>query len=677
MWMSAALPAFLGVLFIFVPGFLVAAALRVKGFDAVAIAPPISVALIALSAVLAPSLGWQWALWVPFAFAIALALVAFGLGFLGEKLGFADAPHRRKLSTTIERSPMTWNFKAQLWFYVSVALGSVLAMRNVARSVGDPAWIAQTWDVSFHLNAVRFIANTGNASSLFIASMTSGDKDPEFYPAAWHDIVSLVFMHTDASIPVATNAVALVVAGIVWPLSVVYMVRSIFSARPLTLLIAGIAAASISAFPFSLLYFGILYPNLLGYALLPVGIGMMAQLFRVGLVRYLNTLQAAFLGIFVALGTAFAHPNAVMSLLVLVIPIFVTRIVLQVIAGVKKETPWWVVLLQVLGITAIFVVISILWDVVRPPREAGEMWGPTVAKGQALGELAFNQTLQTMTPLWVVTALSFIGIFFLVTCRNRLYWVFGLWLVLAYFYVAVRTLGWDEGRYDVVGVWYHDSFRLAALAPIAVIIFIAYGIDQLSLKVLQRFQGRETFTVRSKTFSKASALATLAGATVLVLGFLMQSALPLNNYIQRTRTIYEPSIDSELLTLDEYDVLLNLDRLVPEDEAIIVSPFTGASLAYALSDREVSAYHTIWQRTDEENYIYQNLDKAQEDPKVCELLEEENLRYYLWFGWDEINNDGNHAVWYPSFERLWETEGVIEPLYRTGGATLYEIVACD
>lgn len=305
------------------------------------------------------------------------------------------------------------------------------------------------------------------------------------------------------------------------------------------------------------------------------------------------------------------------------------------------------------------------------------MWGPTVAKGQALGELAFNQTLQTMTPLWVVTALSFIGIFFLVTCRNRLYWVFGLWLVLAYFYVAVRTLGWDEGRYDVVGVWYHDSFRLAALAPIAVIIFIAYGIDQLSLKVLQRFQGRETFTVRSKTFSKASALATLAGATVLVLGFLMQSALPLNNYIQRTRTIYEPSIDSELLTLDEYDVLLNLDRLVPEDEAIIVSPFTGASLAYALSDREVSAYHTIWQRTDEENYIYQNLDKAQEDPKVCELLEEENLRYYLWFGWDEINNDGNHAVWYPSFERLWETEGVIEPLYRTGGATLYEIVACD
>ncbi|WP_326503791.1 DUF6541 family protein [Rothia nasimurium] len=677
--MSALLPALVGLLVVFVPGFLVTLALRIRGFDAFAIAPPVSIALIAVSAIIAPALGLAWALWIPFALAAVIAL----LGFLVQA-GFAafdweDIPGGRRLGTTIEREPMVWSVGRQVWLYASVALGALLGLRNLARSIGDAEWISQTWDNSFHLNAVRYIVDHSNASPFFILSMTSASGEPEgFYPLAWHNIVSLVFMYSGESIPVATNATVLVIAGVVWPLSVIYMVRSIFPARPIALVLTGVASASISSFPYSLVYFGVLYPNLLGYSLIPVGIGMMAQLFRVGLVRYLTTVQAVFLGILVALGIALAHPNAIMSMLVLVLPIFATRLILQIIAAVRTEIPWWVALLQGLGILAIFAVVRVLWDVVRPPKEAGEMWGPALKQGQAIGELVFNHPLGMMvTPLWVITIIFFIGAYYLVTCKNRLYWVVGSWLVLVYFYVAVRSLAWEEGRYEVVGTWYHDSYRLAALAPILVLIFIAYGVHQVALLVMDRLPAAGQFKVGSYLLKRETVVATSGVVATLVLTLLLQTSTPLNAYIKNVRALYEPTIDSPLLTPDELDVLERVDDLVPEDKGIVVSAFNGGAFAYALAGREVTSYHTLSEISENDKYIYENLDKAQTDPRVCQILDEENISYFLWFGWVEVNNDGDHAMWYPSFERLWDTEGVIEPVYRSGGATLYEIVACD
>lgn len=677
MWISAVLPALWALAIVLIPGLIVTLALRLKGFDAIAIAPPVSVALIAGGAIVAPMVGVSWSIWVPLAFAVVVAVLGFIVNLLSEKFGFADGPSRRVLGTTIARTPMGWNVKRQVWLYASVALGAIMAMRNLARSVGDANWVSQTWDNIFHLNAIRYIVENHNGSSLFISSMTSGDQPASFYPAAWHDVVSLVFMYSGASIPVATNATVLVVGGIVWPLSVIYLIRSIFPAGRFALLLAGAASASIISFPFSLVFFGVLYPNLLGYSLLPVGIGMMAQLFRVGLARYLTTVQSVFLGTFAALGIAIAHPNAIMSMLVLVIPIFATRIVLQIIAAFKKETPWWVALLQTLAISVLFIVISFMWGVVRPPKEAGEMWNPTLNQGQAFGELLTNEALTTTHPLWLVTALFLVGAFFLVTCRNRLYWIFGTWGVLAYFYVAVRSLGWDDGRYDVVGIWYNDAFRLAALVPAIVIIFIAYGGQQMARLVTEKFETLDFSRISKKAGDRGVVLVTVATVSLVVLTLVLQSAAPLNNYIKRTHNLYEPTLESELLTPDEYNVLDHVDDYVPEDEEIVVSAFNGGSLAYALSDRKVTVYHTLANMTADDWYLYANLDKAGKDPRVCQIMERDNIHYWLWFGWKEVNNDGDHAMWYPSFEKLFRTKGLIEPVYQSGGATLYKLTGCD
>lgn len=671
MWMSVLLPALLGLVIIFIPGLLVVTAARVKGFDAFAISPAVSVALVSISAILAPMLGIKWALWVPYACAAVCALFVFLLIFSCDALGLLDAPSRRRLSTTISPTPMSWSPVRDIWHYLAWAIAAVFLLRNMTNALGRPEWVSQTWDNIFHLNAVRYIAEHENGSSLFIANMTSGGGPTSFYPAVWHDIVSLVFMHSDASIPAATNAIVLIVSACVWPLSIIYMVRNIFSAGRFSLLLTGVVAASLPAYPYLLTYFGVLYPNLLGYALLPVGIGMLAQLFRAGLVRYLATAQSALLGIFVALGTALAHPNAIMSLLVLALPIFATRIVLQIIAAIKRETPWWVAGLQTLGILAIFAIIYYLWGVVRPPAGAGEMWHPDSSPGGALGELLSAQALVITKPLWLVVILFLLGAYYLVAAKNRLYWIFGTWGVLAFFYIAVRSLAWEDGRYDVVGVWYNDAFRLAALAPVVILLFVAYGAQVLALKISLL----DTSRVLPRVRESPKAFIAVGAVALATLAFSLQTSAPLQGFIEKSFWKYAPDNESELLSPDEENVLERVDDIVPENEKIVVQAFNGGPLAYALADREVTAYHVLWTMTDDENYIYQNLNQANNDPKVCEILNRNNLHYYLDFGHIEVNG-ADHTSWYPGFKELTEN-GVTQEVYHSGDAKLYKITACS
>ena len=69
---------------------------------------------------------------------------------------------------------------------------------------------------------------------------------------------------------IATNAAILVVCGVVWTCSLVALLPVLVRPRPVTLVAAGVVSAAIPAFPLLLVKWGVLYPNLLGYALLPV-----------------------------------------------------------------------------------------------------------------------------------------------------------------------------------------------------------------------------------------------------------------------------------------------------------------------------------------------------------------------------------------------------------------------
>lgn len=673
-WSLAVLPALVAITVLIVPGFLIALAAGQKGFDAFGISPALSVATVALSAMVAPLVGIGWSVWVPLVFAVLLAVLVYGVLRGARFLGVVDVPRTSRHEAETVLRPQRWWSRGQLLAYISVMLGALLLGRNITNAIGNVNWVSQTYDVNFHLNAIRYIADTANGSSLTLTSMTAAPDEVSFYPAAWHDIASLAFMLSGADVPVVANTMSVVVGAVVWPIAIVYLARHLLAASHSTILASGVVAAGYVGFPLVLIDFGVLYPNSLGVALMPIGLALVIQLFRVAEVRRLDTATAAVLGVVVALGIALAHPNALMSLLVMVVPVFIFRGILIGVEMVKCRTSLSLGLAQIVGVAAVLGLIWFLWGVVRPPITAGG-WEPEVSDSTAIGEVILNNAVG-IGNLWVLSILALVGAYVIVQSRRTLLWVIGTWAYTAYFYIAARSMSWEDGRDWVTGVWYHDSYRLVVLIPLASIPLVLVGFDFLARYI--------TAYIEKLNWKQSVALVAVTPMILVgALGWSTQTVHRLENYVSFIFWRYAPDLKSPLLTPDEYNVLYAIDQYVPEDATIIANPWTGAGLAYAVSGRKVTGYHTAHTFTYEEEVLTRELPDASTDPEFCRVASEENAYYAIYFGEVEINQDitGIHAKEYKTLEYLADADvidqgGVAEVIYRSGGATLYRITAC-
>ena len=75
---------------------------------------------------------------------------------------------------------------------------------------------------------------------------------------------------THAPIVVSASSVALVTAGLIWPLGCIFLARTVFGPSRTVTYAAAFGSVAFSAFPFWLMGYGVLWANLLGQALLPL-----------------------------------------------------------------------------------------------------------------------------------------------------------------------------------------------------------------------------------------------------------------------------------------------------------------------------------------------------------------------------------------------------------------------
>lgn len=699
-WLSLVPALTVCLLLLVVPGLLVTLAVRMRGFDAVALAPAVSIGLIAVSAVLAPMAGIGWALWIPFAAGLLVAVV-FGLVTWGaRRMGIADYPtksrtHAASSAAATGREPWSgpsddaagtgstrwtgparlggdlaparWFSRGQLAYWISFVIAALAMLRTMKNSLGAPDRFSQTFDNNFHLNVIRYIAEQHNGSSLFVSNMTAGGTGATFYPAAWHDVVSLVFTTaSQGSIPEATNAMIIVVAVVVWPLSVLYLMRSIMRFNLPSVLAAGAVMTGFAAFPVLLVFFGVLYPNFLGVALIPAGLGLVANILRVSAIRRVDTVQAVLLGLVAALGIGFAHPNAVMSLVIMTVPILLVRAAVQVWRAVTRRTGPGVVVLQIVLIAVLLWVIWYLWGLVRPEAGAAT-WGPATSDTQAFGEALLNSPLSLTQGQWVLSILAVVGILAILYTRRNV-WLALVYGVLVYYYICVRWLQWDQDRMWATGVWYNDPYRLAALLPVAAAPLAIVGIHWITQALLD-----SSALDRWKAHAPRILGVVSAITVILALG-LTQFSRPLTDMIHASYGSYDPSEEAQLVNSDELDVIEHLDDYVPADDTVIVNPWTGGALAYALADRQVTAAHTLYTPTKTADVFNGSLNKAAEDPEVCQAVDQDKAKYVLDFGTQEVNQ-GDHGGAFQGLTDL-EQNGVATPVYQSGEAKLLEITAC-
>ena len=329
-WIGAALPVVATMLVVFVPGTALAAAVKVRGATALALAGPLGFATIGVAGVAAAALHTPFGWWSVAVTAAVATAVLLGVRLLASRSG----------------SPLpawdTWRASAVLPVALGVGVASVAIGSIAFGAVPSPDRISQTYDAVFHLNAVQSIVQSGDASSLHLYRLTHPTQSTAFYPAVFHSIAAIAAETTGVPVPVAVNAAWLGTAGPVFAFGCALAARVLFGGTALRrdetapalqpVLIGSIAAVLSSAFvafPYLLLDFGTLYPNGLAYTTLPVGLALIAASTtwperhawrpESPLPRWRTLLLLlGWLG-----GATFAHPRSLVAIVVLAAPLLV------------------------------------------------------------------------------------------------------------------------------------------------------------------------------------------------------------------------------------------------------------------------------------------------------------------------------------------------------------------
>lgn len=654
-WLGFVPVVVLAVVLMYVPGAAIAACLKFRLGPAIGMAPLHSTAAVGLAGTIAGVLGVPWNI---VSFLVVCAMLA-GLSLLltrGVAWPIARVSGRAWLpymSVTIAVASITWRF---------------------TQLVGSPANPAQVFDNVFHLNAVRFILDTGNASSLTLASLQGVSGLDAVYPAAWHSFAALLVQLTGTDIPTAQNAVNLAVAAVIWPTSCLFFVASAISSRPAALVLTSIAASAQVAFPYLMIVWGPLFPYALAVSMLPAA--MAAVLTLGGLSQQAGRIRVAGLtSLALAIGgLAFAHTSSINTLVAVTAPLALFLWWKRA----KRLAPWGAPKLRhgLFALSTVFVLAMAIfsWTKLRPAPY--DNWGPTVKPGAAVGEILTVSPMQLAIPAVAVSVLSVSGLY--VVLRYRKYiWLAACYSVVAALYIVAAAAPKGGTRDVLVGTWYQDTYRLAALLPLFTTpLAVAGGLHLWDLWQKSQAATRTTLALERRFAVVRGRSPSIVGSSaILVVAVLATFAGPTSHYISGASSVYRFDAQSDMLTPDEHALLVRVADHVPSDSVIADNPWNGSSLAYAYAGRRVLTPHLFAGKDPVRELIDERLKFDSADPEVCDALRRTKVDFVLDFGSDYmIDLDGTKD--FPGVTDIGNAAG-FELLDSEGpNAKLYKITSC-
>lgn len=642
-WMTLITPCIAALILLWTPGLIVALVSHTPWRLAVVLAPAVSVAVIAASGILAGLVDVRWGL-------PALLLTELGVVLIAATI---TALTLRGSQGWCGRFPDTKG--NDTWYLVCLlAACSALAVMT-GRMLGTPDAISQTFDANFHLNAVRWIVETGEASSLTMHMNT----DAAFYPLAWHQIAALILEIGAAdSVPVATNALVMVTSSAAWPVGVLALTRGLTPRRS-AILMSAVASAMSPAFPYLLASYGVLYPNLLGIALLPQAI-LLAMIVtgRIGNLKPAVRVVPLLLVMTAVGGVSLAHPNALLTWLVC----------LAIVLLLSLGHAWHHRSLsrsRLLASTMLLSLVVTIWVVARPPMDWGA-WPPYETAPQALGEAATGAPVG-LAARWLPATLALVG---MVRALRFPRWrpMAVLFLVDGLLYAVDASMSHNPVRYWLVGGWYSDSHRLAALLPLAQVPLVGLGAVVLADTCADRLAPIRKY-LRSLTRLTSILIATMTSTAMLVVGGI---APGMRHAIDDLGSVYMMTSSSEVLSHDELALIERVPSDIDPGSTVVVSPDSGGPLLYALTGVNTTLKHVNYRHTHDAEVILNDLKSVTVAPEVCSVLESLDARYVLYFPGHQIF--GRELP--KGFIGLPAARG-FRLIDRQGDARLYEVTACS
>lgn len=635
-WSSAIPPYLVVASVLIVPGLsVVVAGWGWRSPGRLLLAPAVSTTIVAVAATLAPVVGLTWNL-LPVAF---VTLLVVGIALLLRRGAGVDAAPKGRRTVLVA--------------LLSLAAAAAASLVSFVRAFGAPENIAQRFDNIVHLNAIGLALRSGSSSPFQIGATS----DIGFYPNAWHSLTTLGAELTGATVPVAVNGANLAIVSILWPASTIALAGAFFAQRRTAFVVSAALSTGFGAFPALFFNWGVLYPNLVGYAMVPAALAaVVTALPERGAPAWVRS------GLLIALlsgGTFLGHPNAFLSLLLFAAAFVITSLAIAAVTARTRSS-----VTALIAATAGLATASAVTLLVFRTGAEHSGWTPWQQTAQSLGEGLFAAP-RGYTPTVLVTLLLVVG-FIAVVRMPRLLPVIAPFAVAVLLFVVASGLRIDHPlRQLLTNPWYNDSNRLAALLPLVAIPVATLGALVIVDVVLRLSANRR---LPSWVTPVVAAVGILAVFSVAV-GPNVRIAL------RQVNEAYAYTDSSLILSSDEEALLGRVADETPPDALIAGSPRTGTSLALAFSGREVTQRHIFGSPSAEQLFLNANLRDIESDPAVCRAIDDIGIDYVLDFGRQDVIDPAGAAA-YDGIQDLAPSQHLVLVDSEGPDARLFRIEGC-
>jgi D-galactosaminyltransferase len=607
LWIGTLLALFL----LITPGTIVARITQLTWPVAIAIGPALTYGVVALAIIPFGALEIPWNGWTALAGLLVVCLVATGLQLLLARYRDTEAE---------ARGVSGWPAVAVA---AGVLLGALLIMWAGYRGLTHWQSVPSTWDAVWHANEVRYILDTGQASSTHMGELRNVEThQPLYYPSVFHALTAIYCQLTGAAPTTGYTLSSLAASVWLFPSSAATLTW--FLLRPVSTpwRAAGVSAtaAALSASFTSVPYveFGVAaMPNLAAY-----GVAIPTFVLITSTLRHRDRI-----------------PTAVLAL-VGVLSVHLTGgfiVILFLLAWWLLDALWHPVrgrLADVLTLGAVVVPTALILapQFIGVLRQADIIAGhafpsfKSVKQGVIDALLLHTRHLNDFPVQYGLVVLAGIGMVILL--YKRIWWPPALWVVL-----TVATIYSGAPFRNPVGraieafsqFFYNDPRRLAAVVTMLVTPMAAitlFAVVTIAVAVAKRL------TDRVKQLPDAAWVAATAALLVVA------TVLTGRHYLYRHLVLFGDKYDSVIIDQRDLMAMAYLAKLPGARDTLIGDGNTdGTSWMYAVAD-----LHPLWthydfpQQTGPGYYRYifwSAARKGESDPKVVEAIKALNIRYIL------------------------------------------------
>ncbi len=593
----------------------------------------------------------QTRLSVPFTW-LTVSLTAVTLGLLAALLRRIPAgrPVGAGASVREDRWPSTWA--------VALAMvGSTATAYVVVWLAGGGDWevASQTWDTFFDANAIRAAAQSQILAPNRITDFASPGPLENYYPSSFHGLGVLLVQMTGCDAVVATNVVAGLIAGAIWPATAALASHYVLGRR--ALLPALVLAWGFHGMPWSPLGWGVLWATSLAATAIPLCLAALAGLLGVTRVprdrRVGGVLTAGMLVL-----VAVLHPRIGV----------VTATVLQGpwvwVLGARAVHAWragkhrLAAQMAVVGVAPTLMLALAAVGVRRTGELVSRAWAILQSRVAEVTQYFLGGPVQSV-PRLLVALLVIAGA--VRAWRSReLRWLVCALVVAVGLDIATATTNYLPAFNALARYWYNDRHRTVVVPPAAGVLLAVVGWEQLRSRLGDRSAWRQWRAAGTAV----GAVVVLAWGAVGGLSYLRP------NYIEAAE---DPVVS--FVSAQDRAFYQAVAQRVPEGQWVLNNPWDGSGLLFAYT-----GVHTVFIQLNGTPTTYNGValrDRlvTMSREEACRTLRADKVHWVLNGGAASLSNPGLPPQVTPNMEipaGFWATTLVEE----RGDLRLYEITGC-